>query len=53
MKRKNLVHENELGWKFTVAGVREAESEIAKLQAGTSGKKTISGKVKGVKHGSR
>ena len=53
MKRKNLLHENELGWKFTEAGVREAESEIAKLQAGTRGKKTISGKVKGVKHGSR
>jgi hypothetical protein len=53
MKRKNLLHENELGWKFTEAGVREAETEIAKLQAGTRGKKTISGKVKGVKHGSR
>ena len=53
MKQKNLIHENELGWKLTEAGVRKAESEIAKLQAGTRGKKTISRKVKGVKHGSR
>jgi len=53
MKRKNLLHENEFGWKFTEAGVREAEAEIAKLQDGTRGKKTISRKVKGVKHGSR
>ena len=53
MKRKNLLHENELGWKLTEAGVRDAESEIAKLQAGTKEKKTTLGKVKGVKHGSR
>jgi len=53
MKQKNLIHENELGWKLTEAGVREAESELAKLQAGASGKKTISGKVKGIKHGRR
>ncbi len=53
MKRKNLTHENELGWKFTEAGVLEAEAEIAKLQDGARGKKTILGKVKGVKHGSR
>ena len=53
MKRKNLLHENELGWKFTEAGVREAETEIAKLQTATREKKTTAGKVKGVNHGSR
>jgi hypothetical protein len=52
MKRKNLLHENELGWKLTDAGVHEAESEITKLQS-DMGKKTIAGKLKGVNHGSR
>jgi hypothetical protein len=53
MKQKNLLHENELGWKFTQAGVREAEAEITKLQSGTREIKAISGKVKGGKYGRR
>ena len=32
MKQKNLVHETVDGWKLTESGMREAETEIARLQ---------------------
>lgn len=36
LRQKNLAHETEAGWLLTESGLREAESEITKLQSGTS-----------------
>ncbi len=52
MKQKNLVHETEDGWKLTESGMREAEAEIVRLQAGADDMKTVSKrKTKGAKRG--
>jgi hypothetical protein len=52
MKQKNLVHENESGWKLTEAGVLEAEVEILRLYAGTDLKsKAATNRTKGTNHG--
>lgn len=53
MRNKNLVHETESGWKLTLSGVREAEEEIAKLQAGTKKNVTTLKKKKGINHARR
>lgn len=52
MKAKDLVHENEVGWKLTESGVREAEAEIRGILNGSSNvKQRHTGRAKGVKHG--
>jgi|GEM_PF-3119321 len=52
MKQKNLVHETEDGWKLTESGMREAETEITRLQSGTGDTNIISKRrTKGAKRG--
>jgi len=52
MKKKNLVHETDAGWKLTESGMREAETEIARLQSGAGDANIISkGRTKGAKRG--
>jgi hypothetical protein len=52
MKQKNLVHETEDGWKLTESGMREAETEITRLQSGTGDTNVISKRrTKGAKRG--
>lgn len=54
LKQKNLTHENEMGWRLTETGVREAEAEIASMQFDPSGtNKTLVAKKKGAKRGRR
>jgi hypothetical protein len=52
MKQKNLVHETEEGWKLTDSGMREAETEIVRLQnnAGDTSKVSVR-RTKGAKRG--
>jgi len=50
MKQKNLAHETEEGWLLTEKGMHETETEIVKLQGGTTDTSTISKrKSKGAK----
>ncbi len=54
MKQKNIVHENEMGWKLTNTGVREAEVDIAKIQSSAGQAKNVPiVKAKGAKRGKR
>jgi hypothetical protein len=51
MQKDNLVHENEIGWKLTEAGVQKTEQAIAKLQDQENGALKIKkGSRKGVKY---
>ncbi len=52
MRKKNLAHETEEGWKLTDSGMREAEAEIVKLQSNTVSPNTVSrSRAKGAKRG--
>ena len=54
MKSNNLVHEADSGWKLSKSGLRQAESEIAKIQAGISKiRKRRTVKVKGGNRGKK
>lgn len=54
MKKKNLVHETEDGWKLTISGMHEAEIEIARLQSDANSTSIAhKRKTKGVSRGRR
>ena len=52
MRKKNLAHETEEGWKLTDSGMREAEAEIGKLLSSTTSVTTIGkSRAKGARRG--